>query len=90
MTAAEERFGNAHRPCGSSHDRSSGLDAARLGSDAGTRHRRAGHHPRLSDPRLSGCQTTPSARRQSRARSPMTNNDIDGPEIFRAEQKRSW
>ena len=90
MIAAEERFGNVHRPCGSRHDRSSGLDAARLGTHARTRHCRPSHHPRLSDPRLSGCQTTPGAIRQSRARSPMTNNDIDGPEIFRAEQKRSW
>ena len=50
----------------------------------------APHHPRLSDLRLSGCQTTPSTRRHSRARSPMTNNDTDGPEMFRAEQKQSW
>jgi hypothetical protein len=50
----------------------------------------ARHHPRLSDLRLSGCQTTPSTRRHSRARSPMTNNDTDGPEMFRAEQKQSW
>jgi hypothetical protein len=48
------------------------------------------HHLRLSDLRLSGCQTTPSTRRHSRARSPMTNNDTDGPEMFRAEQKQSW
>jgi hypothetical protein len=48
------------------------------------------HHLRLSDLRLSGCQTTPSTRRHSRARSPMTNNDTDGPEMFRAQQKQSW
>jgi hypothetical protein len=89
MTAAEERLGNARRPCGSSYDRSSGRDATRLDCDARNGIAASGHYPRLSDPRLSGCQTIPSATRHSEARSPMTNNDTDGPEILRAQQKRS-
>jgi hypothetical protein len=50
----------------------------------------ASYHLRVSDLRLSRYQTTPSTRRHSRAQSPMTNNDTDGPEMFRAELKQSW